>query len=391
MIGFDPSPINSLEPESDPDNFLPLIWTANRFEFLETFDGDPSSPLTWNSPNWDITVHTRSKEYWYSITPMLAGHSENCDPPPTTHMISKFEETVYQCKNHVMTAINDSGYALIYLTPNRLVDFSKGEAVIRFDISTLRSSDRDWFDLWITPYQDHLQLALDEVLPDLSGEPKNGVHIRLDYQKYLFNGQIFRSFQTQGIPETDEAWQGYNSFLSPSLTKRETFELRISKSHIKFGLPEYNFYWIDTEISTLDWTEGVLQLGHHSYNPTKCEGCAPGTWHWDNVYISSSRPFTMIKADRRYVNANEPKVIFASSAPENSHLRFSGIGNNIKVSFDNGRTWQAADVQPQKKYEEDKFWSYWMAIPAGVREIQFQGEDWWGGEWHIRDISIWSK
>jgi hypothetical protein len=391
MIGFDPSPINSLEPEADPDYFLPLIRTADRFEFLETFDGDPNSPLAWNSPDWDLTVHTRDKENWYSIIPMDAGHNQNCDPPPTTHRISAFEDTVYQCRNHLMTAINDTGYGLIYLTPNHTVDFYKTEAVIRFDISTFRTSERDWFDLWITPYPDHLQLPLDSVLPDLSGEPKNGVHIRMDYANMTFGGRIFRDFQTEEIPLASGAWQGYDSFLEPSLTKRDTFELRISESHIKFGMPDYGFYWIDTAVTSLGWTEGVLQIGHHSYNPTKCSGCSPGTWHWDNIYISSGRPFDMIKADRRYVNAHNNRVSFSAAAPESSHLRFSGIGNNIQVSFNNGLTWQSAQVQPQKKYEQDKFWSYWIPVPAGVQTVRFRSEDWWGGDWHIRDISIWSR
>ena len=39
-----------------------------------------------------------------------------------------------------MTSINASGYGVIYLTPDQMVDFSAGEAVVRFDMSTFRTS-----------------------------------------------------------------------------------------------------------------------------------------------------------------------------------------------------------------------------------------------------------
>ena len=39
---------------------------------------------------------------------------------------------VFQCRNHVMTAINASGYGVIYLTPNHLVDLSLERSVISF-------------------------------------------------------------------------------------------------------------------------------------------------------------------------------------------------------------------------------------------------------------------
>ena len=61
-----------------------------------------------------------------------------------------------------------------------MVDFSGGEAVVRFDLSTLRTSPRDWVDIWLTPYEDHLQLPLDNWLPDLTGEPSRSVHLRMD-------------------------------------------------------------------------------------------------------------------------------------------------------------------------------------------------------------------
>ena len=84
-------------------------------------------------------------------------------------------------------------------------------------------------------------------------------------------------------------------------------------------------------------------------------------------------------------------LLFSAPAPANAHLRFAGIGQNLEVSFDDGRTWQSAELQAQEKIKEDHFQSYWMPIPAGTNSMQFRGEKWWGGRWLVRDISIWAS
>ena len=68
---------------------------------------------------------------------MDAAHGPGCEPPPATHPTSDYGDAVYLCKDHMMTAINAGGYGMIYLTPDRQIDFSEGEATIRFDVSTL--------------------------------------------------------------------------------------------------------------------------------------------------------------------------------------------------------------------------------------------------------------
>lgn len=58
-------------------------------------------------------------------------------------------------------------------------------------------------------------------------------------------------------------------------------------------------------------------LAHYSYNLGKCAGCSPGmTWHWDNVHIAPSTPFTIARGDRRVIRAVTPTVVnFAPPAP----------------------------------------------------------------------------
>ena len=325
---------------------------------------------------------------------MEAMHGPLCEPPLATHPISAYEDAVFNCKNHLMTALNDGGYGMIYLTPNVLVNFAQGEAIIRFDVSTLRTSTRDWIDLRLTPYEDNLQLAADSWAPSLSGEPRNGVHIFLESGN-AFVAEAIRNYTVSSI-EGDNTWIGYDTFLEPSPTRRDTFELRISKGHLTFGMPDYNFWWIDTDISPpLDWGRAVIQFGHHSYDPLKgCSTCSPNTWHWDNIYINPAKNFTIIKANQRYVDSTIPGLTatFSTPTPPNAYLRFSAIGMNIKISLNNGQTWINAERQgSQLPFSSGHFQSYWTAIPAGVTSVRFSGEAGWAGTWHIRDISIWAN
>jgi hypothetical protein len=358
--------------------------------YLQTFDGAPAVPLTFRpSQDFDVVVHVNDGSY----TPTLSGHGPACEPPPMGHIVSTFEDSVYNCKGHLMTSLFAPGYGVIYLTPNQMVDFSTGEAVISFDVSTLKTSDRDWIDLWVTPYADHLALPLDPEYPDLNGVPRNGIHIKMDN---VSGGTGFRSFVSRNfnITELNSArpWDGYESVLTPSATARTTFELRISKTHVKFGMPAYNFYWLDTDISNLGWANGVVQLGHHSYNPMKNGGGNnPDTWHWDNISVNPATPFTIVEATRRMADPSNPQLSFSAPAPAGGNLRFTGRGNNLKVSFNGGASWQNAGRQAVSKADQEEvFKSYWMPVPAGTTSVKFSGSAWFAGQWEVRDASFFS-
>jgi hypothetical protein len=367
--------------------------------FVETFDGTPGTPQPWRPLTWDVAVHSRDRETWLQLDSMQVSHGPGCEPPPGQHSNSSYEGAVFQCANHIMTAINARGYGVVYLTPNQMVDFSSpGEiGVIRFDVSTLRTSNRDWFDIWITPYEDNLQAPLEDWLPDLNGEPRRAVHIRMKFGTAgnltgAFEGQVISNFEDSPLPLRRTI--GYESFFPPSALLRQTFELRLSQTHIKFGMPLFDLWWIDTDIAPLVWSSGIVQIGSHSYNPLKdCPlTCQPNTWHFDNVGISPAVPFTIIRADRRFVDPTMPAALnFPQPAPAGSHLRFSGIGNSLEISTDGGATWQVAQLQAQESTTSEHFRSYWTPIPAGTTSVQIRGVNWWGGKWTARDISIWSR
>src|SRR5688572_20420209 len=206
-------------------------------------------PEPWRPANWDVTVHSRDRTTWTQLEAAAAHHGGACEPPPATHVSSEYADAVFACRGHVMTAINASGYGVVYLTPNRQLDFSNGAATLEFDLSTLRSSTRDWVDVWLTPYDDTLQLALDGFLPDGSGEPRNAVHVRMDtfYPEgatiqTIFRVSVVRDFRVEEVPGND--WTGYERLLTPSATRRDTFRLEVGRTRVRFGMPDHDFWWV---------------------------------------------------------------------------------------------------------------------------------------------------
>lgn len=355
----------------------------------------PSQPLAWNPANWDVTIHSRDRNTFYQLEPMTAQHGLNCEGPPATHQMGgDYPSHVFICNDHMMTALNASGYGVIYLTPNQMVDFRNDTAVIRWDMSTLRTSTRDWVDVWISPYSEHLQLPLQGWLPDVNGPPRRAVHVYMDQfnGQSVFKGAIYRDFNSQDIP--GNTWTSYNTFLTPDASRRDIFELQISRTRVKFGMPAYNFWWIDTAIADLGWDTGVVQLGHHSYTPFKdCTNCGPNTWHWDNVSIQPAIPFTIIKSDRRYVDAANTSipVRFSQPAPANAHLRFRGRSERSEMSFD-GVNWQPVALQNISISTSDRFRPHWQPVPQGIQQVYLRGSGgWWGNDWMLADISLWTQ
>ena len=369
--------------------------------FLATFDGAPSSPQPFVSPDWDVTVHARD-DHGDSLLPMHAEHGPACSAPPELHEISGFNEAVFSCRDHVMTAFNASGYGVIYLTPDHLVDFSAGEAVVSFDVSTAKFSTRDWWDVWITPYEDHLQLAIDDVgFPDLQGAPRRAVHVsQIDFEGVLtgFEAQVYREFARSPLPMASAAIERRG--VLPSSTDRTKFEVRISRTSLKFCVPSINYCSINTTFADLGWDQGVLQIGHHSYDPTKDDKfllARPNTWHWDNVSIAPAIPFRILHADRRVTYDGGTAIRFDGTAAADSYLRFAGYGPNgetFELSTDGGSTWTAARRQPASQgHTNGHHASYWTPIPAGTSQVNIRARGTGpgapnGSRWYIRDMTI---
>jgi hypothetical protein len=282
-----------------------------------------------------------------------------------------------------------------------MLDFATGTATVKFDLSTTRTSPRDWVDLWVTPFEGQMELQADDWTPDLQGGPRDSLHIRMDKSGgggfSIFRGTTIVSGVTTDL--NTNFWTGYETFLVPSASRRDTFQLDISSTHVRFGMPTYNFWWIDTDIAPLKFTSGIVQLGHHSYTPEKaCETnspelrCGANTWHWDNVSISPATPFTMIHADQIVLGASNASASFPSAAPDGAHLRFAAMASSMRVSFDGGASWQPAEMQAHTvKSADEHAKSFWTPIPKGATGVTFSGGAWYGRPWSVRDVSVFAS
>lgn len=360
--------------------------------FVDTFDGAPTTPLPYTSAQWDIAIHARQDPV--TLQAVEAHHGNSCTGHPNTHTVTTYEDAVFSCNNHIMTAINGGEYGVIYLTPATLVDFTNQEATIAFDMSTLRTSQRDWVDIWITPYNNALKMPLEEWIPDGEGLPRNAIHVKM----YLtgptnnltaFGAAIVKDFVYTNLPTTGD-WKGYENVLTPSAVRRDTFEIKITKTHITVQMPNYNYVWVNTNFPALNWSTGVVQFGHHSYNPTKCVNCTPNTWHWDSVTINPAIPMQLIHVNKRDVSVNDEVVTFARPIPENTDLRFSSNTKNIELSFTNGATW----IKPTKDAASRTntggvFDSYRIAVPSGVTAFKVRNVG--TGAWRARNFVAWSS
>jgi hypothetical protein len=361
--------------------------------FLETFDGDPIAPVPFSSRNWDIQVHERGMIHRApgEQSRMKAQHGYDCGPPSATHSVSNSDYSVFNCRNHLMTSLNGDEYGVIYLTPNHMLDWSSGSAVLSFDLSTEKMSVRDWPDLILTPWNDQQALPLLSPLSqgvDLQGPSRNTVVISFATSEgapvltIIRNGA--REEFTRGTPLSSGVAAGTNQSVT-----RQPLKLTISDTHVRFerlaSATGSAIVWFDQDVPAIGFNQAVVQLGHHSYNPFKDGAGVAGTWHWDNISLNPSVAFTILKVTPKYVY--DSATLTFPPAPANSILRFAASGRPVV----NGVARDPVVYNGQPEHAS----SYNVAIPAGSTSatISLTAHDWYncGFGCLAKDFSIFSQ
>lgn len=309
-----------------------------------TFDGAPATPTpikdTTAYSDLDVQVHSRDSSSWFTLPAINAEHGADCSAPPATHPNTSYEGSVYQCANHVMTAINgDAGYAEIVLTPNLLFDFSQGGSVT-WEMSTFKASQRDWWDVTISPFDQSLAVPLLSGLSqnvDLQGTAMNAIHVGTDNGEGAPMLTLVNNGVATCLNNPCAGWALYraNYGIPASVNQsasRQPFKLTIANGRIRFErlasatAPGLLFWDI---AATPSFTTGVVQFGHHSYTPTKDGAGVPATWHWDNLDAQPSTPFTIVHSLDRYTQGGT--IQFEHPAPAGAVLRFAAICS-VKVN-----------------------------------------------------------
>lgn len=394
--------------------------------------GEPAAPTDWSGRSngqWDVIDEARDLDAASSgaVPEFAAGHGPDCSNADTgqipSHPITQRSQQLFICRDHLMTTLDSDqyGYGAIYLTPPAMVDFSNG-ATIDFASSTFRTSQRDWWDLWLTPFGENFVVPLDAGFPDLNGPPRDSLHVKMDQFNggTIFEAEALNDFQSADV--SSDGGDLLEQYETPSVVNRARFELRITPAggrfHVQFGLPDYKNangtlgHWFVDGTVALPFTQAVFQLAQHSYTPTKDAGCGPtiedqqrgfscaaNTWHWSDFSISNSVPFTIDTGTPGAAgDASTVSVTLSQPSPASGYLRFAARATGLQVSFDDGATWQPAQVRqqvgsgiPSPSVDPYHLGNYWMPIPAGVKAVEFRGQGgWWGSSWFVQDVAVWS-
>jgi len=406
--------------------FVPVTSVQAAFGPFNWAGGVGTAPVVYaGDANWDVAIHGRGPSN--SALPTLAQHGptcagyENADGslnPNGTHVVTTLADSVYICNNHLMTSLADNGYAQTTLTPNQIVDFSAGTATITWKMSTRHDNARDWIALWLTPFDQNLLHPFTDAV-DLQGPPKNAVDIVEQGCCYSptanpWGGSKFSVFEILNFVFNQNA--GFSAGLQTSVEQtiagltpsntRSQFELDISTTHIRFGIPAANVWFIDNNFPTpLPFNQAIFQINHDSYDPCKDQGsnltnpCKADTWHWSDVTINPAIPFTMLHGDQRSFDASSNGAVAVNfqAAPAGSMLRFEEAGAGLQLSFNGGASWIAPQVQQQNNAQYysgpldlNRFTAYWQPVPAGTTSVLFKGVRWYAGPAWVRDAAMWS-
>jgi hypothetical protein len=238
--------------------------------FLATFDGSPAAPQTWRPAGW-LTSNYASVMDPYGMPATVAGHGPDCAAPPANHLQAGTPaDADFLCRDHVMTTGQQS--MRLTIVPPVVSDVSGPDGMVaRWDVSTLGSSDRDWQEFWVVPYEDDYPATGDFERP-----PLRGVKV-VSHLPIALGCQGCGWFRVSVVRDGREVWAApccgdlFTSRQEVSAARRDTFELRVSRTHVAFRAPAYGLTWADTAVPAglIDWGASLLYVHHAAYSPSK--------------------------------------------------------------------------------------------------------------------------
>lgn len=409
--------------------------------FLESFDGSPATPQDYSNPhNFDIMVFGVDPS-----EPNLAQHGPDCAAPgfpydaTNTHHISTAGQAVFLCKDHLMTAPGLAGYGAVYMTPPAVADFSGGSARISWDMSTLRTSSRDWVYVTLTPFLERHEM------PFLNNDqhiPPHNIVLRLGGVDTfeVFQGRTDGSYRLNGQgSDYGTSWDDVFAAQKPPMmqdgARRDTFSITLTRTTVSLCLEnrpykgQENFCWarnvqlrepLDPAVwhdqANVQWTHVVynaekscetdaIATGQYDantvndstgkvHNPYGDLHCPPNTWHWDNMSINPSMPYSVIVSNPPGAGTTSPApfaVSFSKPAPEGSYLNFVSWGDTpqLRVSFDQGRTWVLPHFQQATALDHPEVGeNIFMPIPTGQTSAMVRGANGYWGSYQSYNFGI---
>jgi hypothetical protein len=397
---------------------LAPIVTAPVGNYSYGWSAAPAAPQAWTPGavnDWDLLA---TSDFPSDQGGTMQGRfGADCSPPPATHQLRALADSAYLCRGQLMTAIDGGGdapktYGGVYLSPAQLADLGQGTTV-GWQVSALRSSANDWWDVWLTPFDENLvaPVAPGEA-PAFNGAPADAVHIRMNNGTCPGSGQPATLGATNGVAigtvfdvevfanHKATAVDGQQPCLESALGRvtadtMGSFRLVVSQHHLQLSVARAGggapLVLADANVS-LPFTSAVVQFAHHSFQPTQaCGGdgtCGPNTYRWSGVTINPSVPFTMLRPNgAASVHGRSATVQLPQPAPAGSRLRFYAFGTT-RVSFDGHPAVAATAQQGQQAGTGEA--SYWTPVPAGTTSIALSGSGASGLPWWVQDVAVWA-
>ena len=282
---------------------------------------------------------------------------------------------MYVCKNHLMTARAAPSYGATFLMPLSEVDLSGPSAVVRWDVSTLSMSGRDWIDFWLTPIDDLLAVPMDHEGPAFQGTPRNAIHVLGIGGGDRWTVSVIRDFVT--VASNELHVPGDFDF-SPKT--RTTMELRITPGAVKLTMAGVGS---KTVAADPGFDQGFLQWGHHAYNPTKDNAGVPATWHWDNFEFEPAVPvgINRVQPVRAVAFPGQQRTLtFQRPSEAGDRLMLDGV---CRLELDFGSGFESVAKQPASEGNPtlETQSSYLVPVPPGSTNVRvrFQGDGWYDG------------
>lgn len=391
--------------------------------------GMPSAPQTfYPATGYDVAVtHSQAASLGYDYNGALqaadthADHGPACDSPATDtallstgtqHTVTTLADSVYVCHDHVMTALDDTGYAQASITPDAVADWSGGQTVaIQWRVSTYTASDRDWWDVSLVPFSQQFDFYGDPQGDQLSGLTRTGLFVQSCGAGASGQHSVCLTVMNNGASRTvANTGAAIESVLTPSRINRTLYEMDVSSGHVKIFLPADStlpgrttaLTLLDANV-TIPFTQGALTIAQEAYDELKSDacgppsqqranggGCAPNTWHWSNISISNSLHFDIAHPSARIMRAGSPVNPFPAPAQAGSFLKFNGFWGSLQASFDGGASYHAVSDQASVKgMNSYGLRQAFIPVPAGATGVLLKGtSDGYGGSWVVHDIAL---
>lgn len=348
--------------------------------FHEGFDIDPASPRSFAdtpmSRRWHVAQAVTDFNQWRLGDAVQAQHGPDCGPPPATHRADRWKEYVYVCKNHVMTARAAPSYAATYLMPKALLDWSSRRAVARWDVSTVSMSGRDWIDLWVTPIGSALMVPIDRGTGvAFQGAPRNAIHVRGANGGDSWTVEVIRKNKVVGrktltIPASFQR----------SAKTRTPMRLWVGPRRVTFRMSGVGTIRVP---AGPNFRRGLVQWGHHAYNPAKDGAGVPATWHWDNFTLApaSALGANEVRPQRRIAGPGDRRVFrFRRPARARSVLLFDAVCK-VAINFGDGPRRLAKQPTSDGNNTLEFASSYKVKVPRGATRavVRFRGDGWYDG------------